>query len=77
MEYTHLTIVIRNDAPMCFAGDCPSYRRVTVELTPEQSSRIELRVTGRSGGVDLHESISHVFLERLSPNPQADEGDES
>lgn len=59
----HLTVIIRNDAPMLFCGDSPTYRSVQVELTQEQQEKIKLRVVGTQGNLDLLESISSCFLE--------------
>lgn len=58
-----LTVILRNDGPMVCAGDCPSYRSVRVDLTPEQCAAIELRHTHSTGGNDYHEEISRCFIE--------------
>ena len=58
-----LTIVIRNDGPMVYAGDSPSYRTVVIELTEEQKAKIILEETHSSGGTRFYESISQVILE--------------
>ena len=61
-----LTVVIRDDSPLVFCGDSPSYRSVQVTLTPEQRDLLKLFYVGRSGNVDHFESISRCFLEPLS-----------
>jgi hypothetical protein len=58
MKYK-LTVIIRNDGPMFYANDCPSYRTVVIELTEEQNSQIVCREVGN----DLHESISQAIIE--------------
>ena len=50
-----LTVILRNDAPMIFCGDSPSYRSVHVELTDEQWVKIKPK--------DENESISTCFIE--------------
>ncbi len=57
-----LTVILRNDFPLIF-GDCPSYRSVQVELTPEQCQAIMPRYTGKQGGAALYEDISKAFIE--------------
>ena len=58
-----LTVIIRNDAPMVFCGDSPSYRSVILTLTEEQLALLRLRYVGRSEGVDYYEEISKCFIE--------------
>ena len=58
-----LTVIIRDDSPMIHCGDSPSYRSVTVELTPEQVRKIPLRNTSLSGGIYYFEQISRCFIE--------------
>jgi len=58
-----LTIVIRDDSPMIFCDDSPTYRSVRIPLTDEQMETLALRWVGRSGVTDYHETISKVFLE--------------
>ena len=60
-----LTVVIRDDAPMVFCGDCPSYRTVVVNLTEEQSEKLKLLRTGKSGNTEYHEHISTAILEEV------------
>lgn len=50
-----LTVILRDDSPMIFCGDSPSYRSVQVELTDEQWAKIKPR--------DENESISTCFIE--------------
>lgn len=58
-----ITIIIRNDSPMIYCGDSPSYRTVVVELTPEQAAKVVLAETHREQGVRFYEQISRVILE--------------
>lgn len=58
-----LTVIIRDDAPMVFCGDSPSYRTVVINLTEDQIKKIELRATGKSGSDVYHEAISRVIVE--------------
>jgi hypothetical protein len=58
-----LRIVIRNNAPVVFYEDCPSYRSVSIELTDEQLSLLRLERTHTLAGTAYHEEISRCFLE--------------
>lgn len=58
-----LTVIIRNDAPMIFCGDSPSYRSVEVDLTQEQLNQIKLKKVGVNCGSDVYENYSKCFLE--------------
>lgn len=59
-----LTFVIRNDAPMIHAGDCPTYRSVQIKLTSEQRLALSLQHTDTgSGGIKNYEVISRCFIE--------------
>lgn len=60
---TKLTVIIRDDSPMIFCGDSPSYRSVTLTLTGEQIEAIALNQTGQDRGKAIHESISKAFIE--------------
>jgi len=51
-----LTVVIRDDSPMIFCGDSPSYRSVQIRLTNEQKSSLNL--------VE-YESFSSCWIEPL------------
>ena len=57
-----LTVAIRDDSPMVFCGDSPSYRLVEIELTDEQASKIVLRTTGGGGGNTVREEVSRCYL---------------
>ena len=59
-----LTVVLRNDAPMIFCDDSPSYRTARIELTREQEDALMLHCTGHQGTAPLYEAISKVILER-------------
>ena len=58
-----LTVIIRDVSPVIFCNDHPAYRRVTFDLTEEQSKKINLKVTGSNGGCEIKEEISQCFLE--------------
>lgn len=58
-----LTVVIRDDSPMIFCGDSPAYRSVQIRLTDEQRAAIRLAWRGSTGGTDIYEDISKVFIE--------------
>ena len=58
-----LTVVIRNDAPLIFCDDSPSYRSVKVELTEEQRKALALFYVGSSGRRAYFEEISKCFIE--------------
>ena len=60
-----LTVIIRDDTPLLFAGDTPGYRSVQIELTDEQVKQIQLKHTGNNYGQPLYEQISHCFIEPL------------
>lgn len=57
-----LKVIIRNDAPMVFCNDTPSYRSVDIELTEDQMDKIKLRHVGTSGKTKYYEDISRCFL---------------
>ena len=59
---TKIVVAIRNDAPMVFCGDSPSYRLVEIDLTEDQMNKIVLRRTGSSGERDVYEEISRCYL---------------
>ena len=61
-----LTVIIRNDAPMVYCGDCPSYRTVVLPLTAEQCEMVKLRLTATAGGNEYCEQISTTILEEVS-----------
>lgn len=58
-----LTVVFRNDAPMAYAGDSPTYRSVRIKLTNEQRKQLASRFTHSSGGTNYFEEISRCFIE--------------
>lgn len=58
-----ITVAIRNDGPMVFANDVPSYRLVQINLTQDQLDKIQLKYTHTSGGNKFHESFSRCYLE--------------
>ena len=63
--YTHLTIIIRDPAPVPLLNEPVGLRRVTFALTPEQRAAIVLKHTGTCMGTKIHEDISACFLEAL------------
>ena len=58
-----LTVIIRNDAPLFYCGDCPKYRSVTFNLTEEQIKKIGLSFIGTNNGIERYEEISQCFIE--------------
>ncbi len=58
-----ITVIIRNDAPIIFCGDSPSYRTVTFDLTEEQNKHIVLAHVGTNAGCEIKEEISRCILE--------------
>lgn len=64
-----LRVIFRNEASLVHCNDSPSYRLVSIDLTPEQIEKLKPRYCYRIGGRDYYEEISKCFLE-------LDEGDE-
>ena len=62
-RWDKLTVIIRNDGPMLFCGDAPTYRRVTFDLTDKQKEQIKLDQVGVSCGDEIWEKVSKCFLE--------------
>lgn len=58
-----LVVILRDDTPLLFCGDCPSYRTVTISLTKEQENEIKPRLLGRQDGNPIYEKISQCILE--------------
>lgn len=58
-----LRVIFRDDSPLIFAGDSPSYRSIELNLTSEQIKQCELLYIGNNCGNKLYESISKVFFE--------------
>jgi len=50
-----LTVIIRDDAPLIYADDTPSYRTAVIELSDKQAEKLKLR--------DKTEHISRAILE--------------
>lgn len=61
--FMKLTVIIRNDGPLVFCDDSPSYRSVQIDLTDEQMAQIQLKNVGVNCGRDVTESYSKCFLE--------------
>lgn len=61
-----LTIIVRNDGPMDYAGDSPTYRSVHIKLTDEQRKQVMLQPTHSHGSTWFFEEVSKCFIERLS-----------
>ncbi len=53
-----LTVIIRDDSPMVYCNDSPSFRTVRISLTSEQMEAIMFR--------NGHESISMAIIEEAS-----------
>ena len=53
-----LTVIIRDDSPMVYCNDSPSFRTVRLSLTSEQQEAIMFR--------NGHESISMAIIEEAS-----------
>ena len=62
-----LRVILRNEEPL-FYDDRPSYRLVSIDMTPEQIKKLEPRFCYRTNGQDFYEEISHCFLERVEGN---------
>ena len=58
-----LTVVIRDDSPMIFSQDAPSYRSVKITLTEEQRRDMYLECTGSQGSTPIYEVVSKCFIE--------------
>jgi hypothetical protein len=56
-------VIIRDDSPLIFCGDTPSYRSVAIELTDEQVQRCQLLWVGKNCETDHHETISRCFFD--------------
>ena len=57
----HMTVIFRNDGPMDYAGDCPSYRSVRIDLTREQQKQLRRYFTHSSGSSRYYEEVSRVI----------------
>jgi hypothetical protein len=58
-----LTVIIRDDAPMHYANDSPTYRSVQIKLTIEQQAQLRLQKTFTCHNFTIHETISKCFIE--------------
>jgi hypothetical protein len=58
-----LTVIFRDDSPMMFCNDSPSYRSILIELTPQQEEQLKPRYVGCSGATKYYEAISKCFIE--------------
>ena len=63
MSEKHLTVIMRNDAPLMFSNDPPTHRSLVVPLTGFQLELLKPRVVGKSNGKDIHECIAMCFIE--------------
>ncbi len=63
-KLTQLTVVIRDDTPLIYAGDRPSYRTVTIPLTEEQQELLCLYETHSS--TDNKENTRIPYYEEIS-----------
>lgn len=67
-----MTVIIRDDSPLVFAGSSPRYRSVRVKLTADQRKALMLGGSWNCGNV-LWEEVSQVIIE--TPKDQAPEAD--
>ena len=58
-----LTVIMIDPARLLCIGEPVTYRRVTVDLTPEQSEALKRRETGMDRGNPVHEQIGLTFIE--------------
>jgi hypothetical protein len=58
-----ITFIIRDDAPLIHCNDSSAYRRVTIDLTPDQIESIRLNATATSMGKPVFGSVSKCFIE--------------
>jgi len=58
-----LRVIFRNDGPLVHCQDNPSYRLVSIDLTPEQVEKLQPRYAYSVGSKDYYEEISRCFLE--------------
>jgi hypothetical protein len=58
-----LTVILRNDAPMLFCNDTPTYRSISIELTEEQRRAIRVCFAYNEGESVFYENISKCFIE--------------
>jgi hypothetical protein len=58
-----LTVIFRDDSPMIFCNDSPSYRSVQIDLTEKQNEVLKPLQTGTNGLNKIYESISKCFIE--------------
>jgi hypothetical protein len=58
-----LRVIFRNDGPLVHCQDSPSYRLVSIDLTPEQIEKLKPRYVYSVGSKDYYEEISKCFLE--------------
>lgn len=59
-----MTVIIRDDAPIVFSGDSPSYRSVRIKLTQEQRKALILSGSYDCGNI-IWEDISRVIIEEI------------
>ena len=58
-----LIVIVRDLAPLAVLQEPVSHRKVEIELTPAQVQQLDLRETGVSCGIPIHEQVSMCFLE--------------
>ena len=58
-----LTVIIRDESPFMYLQEPPRHRSVSIEFTPEQKEKLELKSIGWNGGQEWFEEISHCFIE--------------
>jgi len=58
-----LTVVFRDDSPLVYANDSPTYRSVHINLTDSQIEQLAKQYTHSCGNTPFFESISKCFIE--------------
>jgi len=61
-----LTVIIRDDSPLIFYNDSPTYRSVTIKLTDDQLQKLKLKWIGERNRENFHETISKCFIEPIT-----------
>ncbi len=58
-----LTVIFRDDVPLIFCNDTPTYRTAQIELYEHQVRMLQPRHVGVNCGSNIYESISMCYLE--------------
>ena len=59
----NLRVIFCCGGPLVHCQDSPSYRLVSIDLTPEQVEKLQPRYAYSVGSKDYYEEISRCFLE--------------